>query len=211
MMDALHRSTDDRMVAGVAGGMAELWDLDPSVVRLAWVILTPLTGGVAIIVYIVLAIVVPQDPIGGQPRYAPPSTAPGGIGAPAGPGMPPGPEPAGGPRAPGGPAGPVGQESPGQAGWVPGAATWRDQRREEKARHRKERAAWRAQRRAARGGRPEDTAIVAGVVLILIGAVAFASQVLPSLDWGLAWPIGLIVLGGVLIARSASRGDQHRP
>ena len=68
MNDRLYRSRDDRMIAGVAGGMAERWDADPSLVRLLWVLATVFTGGIALIVYIVMAVVVPEDPLGyGRP------------------------------------------------------------------------------------------------------------------------------------------------
>ena len=60
MNERLTRSQDDRMLAGVAGGLAELWDADPTIVRLAWVLLAIVTGGIALIVYIVMAIVVPE-------------------------------------------------------------------------------------------------------------------------------------------------------
>ena len=33
MSDHLHRSRDDRMLAGVAGGLAEMWDADPDELR----------------------------------------------------------------------------------------------------------------------------------------------------------------------------------
>jgi hypothetical protein len=86
---------------------------------------------------------------------------------------------------------------------VPGAAAWRDQRRAEKARLRAERAQWRAERRASRAGAPDSGAIVGGIILVLIGAAALASQIVPGFDWGRAWPIALILIGGLLIARSA--------
>lgn len=64
MSERLFRSRDDRMLAGVAGGLAELWDADPSVVRILWALLALLTGGLALVVYIVMAIVVPEgDPV----------------------------------------------------------------------------------------------------------------------------------------------------
>ena len=59
MADRLYRSRDDRMLAGVAGGVAEMLDADPSIIRIAWVLLIFLTGGIALVVYIVMAIVVP--------------------------------------------------------------------------------------------------------------------------------------------------------
>ena len=60
MKEHLTRSRDDRMLAGVCGGLAELWDADPSLVRFVWLVLAVVTGGIAIVVYIVMAIVVPE-------------------------------------------------------------------------------------------------------------------------------------------------------
>ena len=47
-MYRLYRSRDDRMLAGVAGGLAELWGADPSLVRVIWALLVVFTGGVAL-------------------------------------------------------------------------------------------------------------------------------------------------------------------
>lgn len=62
--DRLYRSRDDRMLAGVAGGLAEMLDIDPSLVRIVWAVLVVLTGGLALLVYLVMAIVVPEQPSG---------------------------------------------------------------------------------------------------------------------------------------------------
>ena len=48
------------MIAGVAGGLAEFWDADPSLIRIVWALLVVLTGGIALLVYIIMAIVVPE-------------------------------------------------------------------------------------------------------------------------------------------------------
>ena len=61
-MDRLYRSRDDRMLAGVAGGLAEFWGADPSLIRVIWALLVIFTGGLALIVYIVMALVVPEEP-----------------------------------------------------------------------------------------------------------------------------------------------------
>jgi phage shock protein C len=203
-MDRLYRSVDDRILAGVAGGMADMWDLDPSLVRLGWVVLTPLTAGFTILVYVVLALVVPEEPMPGvgmtgtpgnpAPTPLPPTPPPG-------PGVEPGPPP--GSEALNEPSGgsPLGPQP--YMRYSPGSDSWRDQRRAEKLQRRQARAEWRAQRHAARGGGPDSGAIVGGVILVLIGAAALASQVLPGFDWGRIWPIGLVVIGALLIARSA--------
>ena len=69
MRERLHRSRSDRMLFGVAGGMADWLDLDPSLVRLVWALLI-LAGGVGLLLYIVAAIVIPEEPIGGTARAA---------------------------------------------------------------------------------------------------------------------------------------------
>jgi phage shock protein C len=61
MSRQLYRSRGDRMLAGVAAGMAELWDADVSLVRILWVILVPFTGGFALLVYVIMAFVVPDE------------------------------------------------------------------------------------------------------------------------------------------------------
>jgi len=61
MNERLYRSRRDRMLAGVAGGLAEQWRVDPSLVRVVWAVLVPLTGGIALLVYVIMAIVVPEE------------------------------------------------------------------------------------------------------------------------------------------------------
>ncbi len=57
----LYRSRKQRSLAGVCGGIAEYLDVDPSLVRIAWVILS-MAGGPAVLLYIVMAAVVPEEP-----------------------------------------------------------------------------------------------------------------------------------------------------
>ena len=63
MRERLYRSRTDRMIFGVAGGMADWFDLDPSLVRLVWALLI-LAGGVGLLLYIIAAIVIPEEPVG---------------------------------------------------------------------------------------------------------------------------------------------------
>lgn len=57
----LTRSTTDRMIAGVCGGLAEYFDLDPTLVRVGFVLLSILSAAFpGLIVYIILAFVVPE-------------------------------------------------------------------------------------------------------------------------------------------------------
>jgi phage shock protein C len=55
----LHRSATDRVVAGVCGGIAEYLAIDPSLVRIAFVVGT--LWGIGLLIYIVLAIILPVE------------------------------------------------------------------------------------------------------------------------------------------------------
>ncbi len=61
----LYRSTHDRYIAGVCGGIAEYLHVDPTIVRLAYVLLS-LGSGLwsGLLIYIALAVIVPQEPVG---------------------------------------------------------------------------------------------------------------------------------------------------
>lgn len=62
----LYRSRTDRMIAGVAGGLGRYFGIDPTLVRLAFVILSlaGMSGGLA---YLILWVVIPLEPEGGTP------------------------------------------------------------------------------------------------------------------------------------------------
>lgn len=57
----LHRSRDNRLLFGVAGGLGEYFDVDPVLIRMGWILLTVATVGIALPFYIVLAIVTPNN------------------------------------------------------------------------------------------------------------------------------------------------------
>ncbi len=58
----LYRSRTDSMIGGVAAGLADYLNADPALVRIVWAILVVVTGGAALVVYIVAWIVVPEEP-----------------------------------------------------------------------------------------------------------------------------------------------------
>ena len=58
----LYRSRIDRMIAGVCGGLAKYFDIDPTIVRVLFVV-TIFIGGGGILAYIILWIVVPEEQI----------------------------------------------------------------------------------------------------------------------------------------------------
>ena len=59
----LYRSRTDRVLAGVAAGVANWLNADPALVRVAWVILAFVTSGLAVLVYVVMAFVVSEEPM----------------------------------------------------------------------------------------------------------------------------------------------------
>jgi phage shock protein C len=62
MQKRLFRSRKDKMISGVAGGIAEYFDVDPTLIRILFVV-TLFLGGSGILAYIILWIVIPEEPV----------------------------------------------------------------------------------------------------------------------------------------------------
>jgi len=224
MDDRLYRSRDDRIIAGVCGGIAEQYDLDPALVRIGFAFLI-LAWGLGLLLYIVMAIVVPEEPDlargpgGPQGGPTPPGwptppgapTTPGGAAAvtdAAAPASEPGTDAAPAGTAPpppnAGPAwAPPGPWAPGSGGWDSRSARWaaRDARR--------------AARRAA-GGESRgynNGGLLFGLILVIVGAYFLLRNYFPLIDLGFTWPLLIIAIGGVLIigALGIGRGGPPRP
>jgi phage shock protein C len=60
MARRLYRSQTEKMVGGVCGGLAEALDIDPTIVRVAFVLLA-LLGGHGVLLYLILWIVMPRQ------------------------------------------------------------------------------------------------------------------------------------------------------
>lgn len=60
MPKRLYRSEHNKRIAGVCGGIAEYLNIDPTVIRLAWVLLVFCAGG-GILAYIIAALVMPTE------------------------------------------------------------------------------------------------------------------------------------------------------
>ncbi len=58
----LYRSRDDRKIAGICAGLGEYFGIDPTVVRLLFVVGLIFWGG-TLLAYIILAIVIPEAPL----------------------------------------------------------------------------------------------------------------------------------------------------
>lgn len=57
----LYKSRNDKKVSGVCGGIANYFNIDPTIVRIAWVLFS-LAYGSGIIAYIIFALVMPEEP-----------------------------------------------------------------------------------------------------------------------------------------------------
>jgi len=199
--ERLYRSPSDRVIAGVAGGLATWLNIDPSLVRIAWVLLAIFSGGIFLLVYFLMMIVVPLPPPGWIPRprdtgaWAPPpgadpveGWAPGGgpgpgSGAPTGPGS-------------GPPTGsavhdadrPPAPDPAASAGWNTPPPSWPAPP-----------SGW-SSPQVARNGR-----FVAGGVLVLLG-IWFLIDEYVHIDWSVLWPVAVIGAGCLLIAGAVGRG-----
>jgi len=83
----LYRS-HDRRLAGVAGGMAEYLQIDPTIARLLWVLAAFASAGMAVLAYIICAFIIPNppwSPAPGDPRWYGPQTGAPPMWGPAGP------------------------------------------------------------------------------------------------------------------------------
>jgi|GEM_PF-134542 len=178
---SLYRSRGDRMIAGVCGGIADYFGVDPTLVRLIAVLLLVVGNGVTFFVYIIMAIVVPEEPL--DVMGAPPVP---GSSRPSAPPIPSAaplvPEPGAAPMAaPEGasvaapyaetaraseptPQPPVTPSTP----WVPPVPEVK---------------------RGRRGG------IGVGFFLIVLGVAFLAAQFIPGIAWWNLWPLVIVVAG----------------
>lgn len=58
----LYKSAMDKKIAGVCGGIAEYFNVDATLIRLAWV-LFGLLGGSGLLAYIIAALIMPEQPV----------------------------------------------------------------------------------------------------------------------------------------------------
>ena len=60
----LYRSTTDRMIGGVCGGLGDYLNIDSTIIRLIFVLLTIFGVGSFILIYIIMLLIVPEEPVG---------------------------------------------------------------------------------------------------------------------------------------------------
>lgn len=58
-MKRLHKSDHDRMFCGVCGGIAAYLNIDPTLVRVVWVLLTFASFGCGLLAYLIAAVLMP--------------------------------------------------------------------------------------------------------------------------------------------------------
>jgi phage shock protein C len=197
----LVRSTREKMIAGVSGGLAEYFDLDPVVVRLIWIAAGILTAGLAIPIYGVMWMIMPrQDDVAPSSGWR--STAPG---AASDPGVAPGPvespvdatDPLGAATAAEPSASSAYASEPPNYGAAPtytstppsyGAATPVHTPGSFVPEHRRRRQK------------------TAGVILIALGLIFMGQQlgIFSWYAWRYFWPIVLIAIGSGLLLRQSS-------
>ncbi|MCY4070714.1 MAG: PspC domain-containing protein [Chloroflexi bacterium] len=61
MKKRLYRSRADRRLAGVCGGIADYLAVDPTIIRIIWVLFA-IAGGPGVVLYIILAAIIPEEP-----------------------------------------------------------------------------------------------------------------------------------------------------
>lgn len=60
MKKVLYKSEKDRKIDGVCGGLAEYFDVDSTLVRIAWIFFTCCSFGTGILVYFIVSIIMPR-------------------------------------------------------------------------------------------------------------------------------------------------------
>jgi phage shock protein PspC (stress-responsive transcriptional regulator) len=60
-MKRLYRSKKERILGGVCAGLGEHLDVDPTVIRLIWAVVSVLSIGTGIIIYILAWIIIPEE------------------------------------------------------------------------------------------------------------------------------------------------------
>lgn len=68
-MKRLYKSRKDKVIDGVCGGIAEYFGIDPTIIRLIWVLLL-FAHGAGLILYLIAMIIIPREPLGAPAESA---------------------------------------------------------------------------------------------------------------------------------------------
>jgi phage shock protein C len=62
-MNKLYRSKKNRIIAGVCGGIGEYFTVDPTIIRLLWLLISIVSAGAGgVVAYIIAWIIIPEEP-----------------------------------------------------------------------------------------------------------------------------------------------------
>lgn len=61
MEKKLYRKEEGKIIAGVCGGIAEYFNIDPTIVRVVWALISA-SGGAGLLAYLICALVIPVKP-----------------------------------------------------------------------------------------------------------------------------------------------------
>jgi phage shock protein C len=176
----LYRCRHNHSLAGVSGGIAEYLEVDVTVVRVLWILAALLSGGLAILLYIILAFVMPLGPVPGT-----------------------GPWHGAGPAGSAGSAGPAGGEAAGPAA-DDAIRTWSTE-----GWAAPEQPAWGVPVHGHGYGREvhgeSSVPLVIGVALVVFGAIALAGPALPGWIAGAYPGPAILVALGIAIVVAAVR------
>ncbi|KAF0207896.1 MAG: PspC domain-containing protein [Actinomycetota bacterium] len=166
MEKKLYRSSSDRMISGVCAGVADYFSIDPTLVRVGTVFLAVVTQGGIVLAYLIMSVVVPEEPEGmGTVEAAPHVQVPQDLevlivsesnGPVIDPGMP---EPA----------------APEATSWAqsPAATTLE----------------------APAKKRSTGRGVGFGLVLVLIGIILLVNEFVPGVDVWRFWPLLIVAVG----------------
>lgn len=190
MEKRLYRSRRERMISGVCGGIADYFAVDPTLVRVIWVLVTLTSGGLGFLAYIAAIIIVPEEPRALRPADAaasaaggPASTAGGIAGGPVGDAA----------ETAANPAGEAGSPMVGEAGQSAGEASATTETH----------TTWTHSEADRHSGR-----MIAGLVLVVVGGYFLLHNLLPRfffLEGRFVWPALLVVAGVLVLARGLQR------
>lgn len=62
MNKKLYRSKKNRIIAGVCGGIGEYFNVDPTLIRLLWLLISVMSAGSGLVAYIIAWIIIPEEP-----------------------------------------------------------------------------------------------------------------------------------------------------
>jgi phage shock protein C len=166
----LYRSQTDRKFAGVAGGLAEYFVMDPLLIRLAFVILT-LAGGGGVLIYIVLWIVTPENPV-----WVIPSKNQNDQG--------------------------YQQSNPGSPDFTTESAGYSSESQKTETSYSKTPPEPQTKER-------NKGSLIGGLVLITLGSLFLADELIPQVNFGDLWPVILIVIGVGLLFNAIAKRNRN--